>query len=463
MSEKILNGDFSAGVDYWINAPEGQPFTVESGRIKSSSNSGDVLEVTHCIDQEFSSIYTVMSALISAWRRYEAPAGGVSNGQVISKVWLRKPDTTWVVLADETQAGATGEGQLLTALDILASMATQGNYILRLYSNVTSAKSNNIVSGSNPYSSWGLSNITLDDPNAYVESNSGDLYEQTGYVEKNFVVTAAAHTARITVWALGAVNLGHEIDGYARFVVKLKKVGGPEWTLYSGEPTPNSWQKILDNVDISGYVTSAGTYQIYIEGKTASSYDSAGPSIYINQSFIGTMSVSFESYSYEVSHGYFDDIFLALTAKRTKVVLEVLGAGERTGLTPAFSSLEILKIAESTSTRKFRMFTVSEALGIAETCIRKIKITVLEALKVAGKLIRFKKDSDESFKLAEDYSLKCTRRKTNLEGMGISERLTGILTIGNYRVYITIGTPTGWLAETRKSTTWRRDELIEGH
>lgn len=140
MAEKIVNGDFTPGVENWSNGPEGQPFGWESGIITSSSNSDNDDEVTHCIQQEFNISQVVLEAKLTAWNNWDAYVGGIHNGTVQNKIWLRKPDASWVTIKDETHSGETGSGYLATAEDITAHFSQMGNYLLRLYSNVTASK-----------------------------------------------------------------------------------------------------------------------------------------------------------------------------------------------------------------------------------------------------------------------------------------------------------------------------------
>ena len=140
MSERILNGDFSLGSAYWTNpAGVGLAFSIGAGTATGASNPSGSLEWTYKMCQQFSSNDEIITAVITVWAGWEAYSDYIDgHNQFI--VELEKPDTTMVSLVDTTKTAVVGSGNILSASDISAHMATYGNYKLWLTLKTKSAR-----------------------------------------------------------------------------------------------------------------------------------------------------------------------------------------------------------------------------------------------------------------------------------------------------------------------------------
>jgi len=162
---KILNGDFSSGLDSWHNGVGEDPFVLDAEKIKGSSYSASVLLKTYKIAQSFYSNEEVIAGKITVWCKWLAYAGDVSDGYNQFVVELVKPDTTSVTLLNSTKTANSGSSNLLDAVDITAHLAQYGIYWIYLTLKTMSGKSDN--PDSPPPYSYGVSygwydNISID-------------------------------------------------------------------------------------------------------------------------------------------------------------------------------------------------------------------------------------------------------------------------------------------------------------
>ncbi len=303
------------GTTSWTSPISGyNSFGYSDNRIYCGSNSSDTTDVSYGIYQTVAiSGVPVLGATLSAWRRYESVSATTHDGHVTSTVQIKKPDATIVTLATETKTGETGEGYILSVADIKSILSADGNYDIRLISTVASGDSNvaGSVSAENPYGSWTNSGMTLYGNNCYVTSNSGDRNDVSGYVEKSIVTSAAASSARISLDAMRTV---YQTDpggmGHGLITVTLTKSGGATTTLYDGDIGNDSWTTILNNVDVSSYMTTAGTYTLRLYGLVESGY--VAPDYQQSTVYFGSCSlyVSWDSHTYTPSWGVWDNISL---------------------------------------------------------------------------------------------------------------------------------------------------------
>ena len=162
---KIQNGDFSSGFDSWHNGVGEDPYILDAGKIKGNSHSSSVLLKTYNIAQSFYSNEEVVSGKITAWCKWVAPGGNISDGYSRFVVELVKPNTTSVTLLDSTKTAESSEGYLLNDSDIKTHLAQYGIYWIYLTLKTLSSKGDN-PDAPPPYS-YGVSygwydNISID-------------------------------------------------------------------------------------------------------------------------------------------------------------------------------------------------------------------------------------------------------------------------------------------------------------
>jgi hypothetical protein len=461
---RILNGDFGNGTDDWENGPSDYPFIWDSQYKWIRGDSPEIDYKTFTIQQPFNIADTVILAKLTAWRRYEAVAGNFVDGEVISRVKLQKPDASWVTLADETKTAETGGGNILDQYDILSHFGTQGNYKLMLQSRVRSAcdRTNHTEKIEEPYGPWTNNGFTIDDPNCYVKSYAATPIEKYAKIEKNIEILGGAHTATLTLDARGLVNLYCSYPGYAHFKVTLSKSGGGSWVLYDGYLTSGDWTTILNALDIKNYMTGAGVYTLKLEAWVASGWDGE-ETYYQSEAFYGNceLTAQWYSYAYTVSRGFWDDIVLDINIKKYKTVVESIGASEATGKKISIPKKEDIFLAESYTTFRLRLKTVSESIGLAESYFKKIYKLVKEEIglqefyqKGIGKIV-----AEDCF-LAESYSTRKIIRGSRGESIGLSEKLTAKRTAGNIITTYEITDLTQWEDRAPAVTPWIKEKTV---
>jgi hypothetical protein len=454
MAQVILNGDFSAGFDYWYN----WNYVLDAGRIKRSSNAGDANENIGTIEQTFAVNDQVIDAKITAWRRYESVSGGVSNGYVRSRAILIKPDLTSEDLCDETKTALTGEGNILDNVDITSKFTQQGNYKLRLRTYVASAKNQPQSGVSNPYGTWTNSGFTISNPNCYLMSGQ-NINEYTATIYKSFTIDQPAVDGKITVNAKGLVDAG-DFTGYARFVVRLLKPGmAGEVTLYDGYLSDDAWTTILNNLDITAHLSAAGTYRLTLLAYVKSSRLDGPPIEYlVSEAWYGTLSLVAKWYTYSVSSGFWDNISLDIKIKKFKTVFESLEASDVPQKKISVSNTkEDLEMAESYSTRSFIGKVVSEILELKEWFSNKVFKTIkedLEATEAWYSIGHYQKDVKEDIDFGENYSMILKKPKQVKEDFELMESYSAKKTAGNIETTYLFGEPTEWQPISPTVTPW---------
>lgn len=342
MAEKILNGNFFSDLSSWYN----WDFVWDTGRARATSYADSATEKIHTLDQTFSVSGAVSQALITAWRRYEAPTGTSVSGYVRSIVELHKPDLTYETLVDETKTGLTGEGNLLSSSNITSKFTQQGDYTLRLQTKVASARDESQAGVSNPYDTWTNDGFTLSSPNCYKISGQ-NITEYTATIYKTFTIANSIFDGKLTVNAKGIVTSG-AFTGYARFVVRLLKPGtAGEVTLYDDYLSDGNWTAILNNLDITAHLSTDGTYRLTLLAYVKSSRDPDSPyDYYPSEAWYGTLSLVAKWYEYSVSNGYWDNISLDVTGGISLVVADSTHAHAVDNV--ALTQAHALVVAEAT-------------------------------------------------------------------------------------------------------------------
>ena len=465
MPNKLLNSDFSSGTDSWENGPSDYPFYWDPTYkwIRGDSPSGPDYKV-FTIQQPFNVADTVILAKLTAWRRYESVAGNFIDGAVKARVKLQKPDSSWVTLAEETKTAQTGSGNILDQYDILTHFSQIGNYKLMLQTESRAAcdRTNQTEKIEEPYGPWANNGFTIENPNCYVKSYADSQVEKYAKIEKQIEIYGATHTATLTLDAKGLKNLYCPYQGKAHFKVTLAKSLGGTWTLYEGGLYDGNWTTILNALDIKTYMNSAGTYTLTLESWVISGWD-GGATYYQSEAWFGNceLNAQWYSYDYTVSRGFWDDIVLDINIKKYKTVVESIGASEATGKKISVPKKEDLFLAESYTTFRLRLKTVSEECFLAESYFKKIYKLVKEEIglqefyqKGIGKIV-----AEDCF-LAEAYS---TRKKiigSGSESVSLSERLSAKRTAGNIITTYEITDLTDWQDGAPTVTAWIKEKTV---
>jgi len=493
MSEKILNGDFSSGFDNWDNGVGGgQAFTLDSGKAKGSGHEDSIFEKIYKIRQQFEANDEAIIAKISAWGQWEGVTGDY-DGYNWFIIELKKPDTSMVELLNVKKTGISGSGMLLDEVDIKSNFDQYGNYELWLTLKTRSKRDNEQTSLSEPYADWtnGGDLFSLYDDNNKIKEVS-DEFSETQYIAtmtKQFTINEPAFYAPLTVQAKGYKE---DPLAIATANVRIRKVGEAWQDLYNGQLTGDNWQNIINDQDVSSYISSSGTYELQLRAFVQSTEISG--QYYTGEIHFGNVDFTAKWYEYSQSHGWYDNIFLPMSVKKYKAVTETIGAsGKLQGVTSITES-EIIQMAESIKKfPKIKRFLesvgiaetyeafagkkaeVKEILAVLEAYLKKAKIFKSESVAIAESyeiLASFNVEIKEILQLVESYSKKVIISKT--EAIGISEAILAVKqkiknvreaikinefiaakrTHGNLETSYTMGAPLEWTELEKQQTQW---------
>jgi len=318
MSEKVVNGGFLGGATSWSTISGYTGYNYADNKINGDSSASATTDVSYGYYQTIAISGTVLGATISAWRRYESQSGNTHNGHVTSTLQIKKPDTTIITIATETKTAETGEGYIASAVDVKAIINSgDGDYDVRLITTVASADQDTEggTSLAEPYDTWTSSGMVIKNPNCYIISNTNNVNEVDGYVEKSFVVSAVPTSARLTLDGLGYATEGTEQAGASRMTITLSKSGGDTWTLLDTyDYIDDTWHTIIGNMDLTSYITASGTYTLHCRGRVRSAYNYELPLYSFIQSYayFGNcdLQVAWGGHVYTKSYGYWDNISL---------------------------------------------------------------------------------------------------------------------------------------------------------
>jgi hypothetical protein len=467
---KLLNGDFLNSTDNWENGPSDYPFIWDPTYkwIRGDSPSGPDYKV-FTIQQPFNVSDMVILAKLTAWRRYESVAGNFVDGAVKARVKLQKPDSSWVTLADETKTAQTGSGNILDQYDVLSHFSAQGNYKLMLQTESRAAcdRTNHTEKIEEPYGPWTNTGFTIEDPNCYVKGYVASPIEKYAKIEKSIEILDGAHTATLTLDAKGLVNLYCSYPGYAHFKVTLSKTGGGTWVLYDAYLSDGNWTTILNALDLTSYMTSAGTYTLKLEAWVASGWD-GDVTYYQSEAWFGNceLTAQWYSYTYTVSRGFWDDINLDICRKVFKTVVESIGCSESQTKKISIGAKEDLFLSESYQALRLNVKkTVSEEIYMAESFFKKIYKIVkeeigLKELSYSGIRVGLNKAVTEDLFLDESFSWRKLIRREAMESISLSEKLTAKRTAGNIVTYFDITDLTEWQDRTPVVTAWIKEKTV---
>jgi hypothetical protein len=467
MPNYLVNGDFLNGVTGWTNGPVDNPFDWISqyAWIRGDSNAADSNYKKYNIQQQVSVSDEVISAKVTAWRRYECDGGNYVNGTVKSRVKLQKPDSSWVTLADETKTAQTGSGNILDNYDVLSHFYQTGNYKIFLETEDCSAcdATNHVATVQNPYGPWTNNGFTIEDPNCYIKSYTNSQVEKYAKIEKDIEILGPTHAATLTLDARGFVVTA-PYPGYAHFKVTFSKVYGDSWVLYDNYLTDGSWTTILNNVDIHTYMNSAGVYTLKLETWVVSSWDGAS-TYFQSEAYYGSCNLNAQwySYAYKISSGFWDDISLDILVKKYKTVIERIGSAESKSVDAKKQGSEGVKLVESYSYAKTSVKTVSEAIGLAESYVRKVYKVVAEAIgfhETYFPRATLLKTIAEAIGLSESYSKIKKKPLSVVEVCGLKETISAIKTTDDLIIYYSILPELEWDSGVAAQTAWIKTRTV---
>lgn len=507
MSEKILNSSFDFGtppyiVDDWDNGVGGgdpfvlmvEPGNPDSYRIRGGSYEESISEKTYKIRQQFGVNDEAIIAKISAWGWWNAYTGDV-DGYNKFIIELKKPDTSMVELLNVTKTGLIGFGQLLDEVDIKSNFDQYGNYELWLTVKTKSKRDDESTSVEEPYDSWTNSDFSLYDSNNKIKcvSNPYDENVVTAIIYKDFTINGPAHTATLTVEGKGIME-AFGCGNMAR--VRIRKVGVGTWsTLYDqNNIDAGVFQNWLNGIDISSYLTTAGTYRLEFYAEAQSWEEPPVGPYHQAEIHFANCALSAEWYEYTRSYGWYDDISLEMSVKKFKVVTEAIGASGKLQGVASITESEIIQMAESIKKfPKIKRFLesvgiaetyeafagkkaeVKEILAVLEAYLKKAKISKSESVAIAESyeiLSSFNVEIKEVLQLVESYSKKVITSKAEVIGISeailaikqkikniresvkISEFIAAKRTHGNLETTYTMGVPLEWTELEKQTTQW---------
>lgn len=464
MPEKIVNGSFDSGFDYWTNPTGGgEAFTLDAGKAKAISNALNTTPIEHSMLQGFANSDYVLSGKISVWGQWNVPSGNISNGSCRFRVRLVDPTSTSHTLLDTTKTPEVSSGWLLNNEDITAKFGSYGNFVLKLDCYPASAKNDNQASVSNPYTSWTKSpEIVMYDGNNKIKvvSYSSGGGDKTGVATKTFVVDKPSYDSRITVKVKGFQPGLPGDKAYGSIV--LIKPSSERITLWNGDYADDIWHTVLNNADITAHVQAAGTYELEFFAAVASGWEEETEQWIPSEFHFDDCNLTAKWYTYTQAQGWFDNISIILLCRYTKVVKEDLGTGEMPTKKALLSEKEDLALSEFYSTNVFRGKVVSEPLALQETYWRKVFKIVKEDLGLGESYFvpNFFKMEKEDLGLSETYFTNRRLPKIVKEDLGLRERLWAKLTRGNIVITYDLTTKTDWNITPGVTTPWVKRKVI---
>ncbi len=449
MAERLTNPGFTGSLDGWTNGVQGGSafaFSV-GGYAKGSGGAADNLLKTYRMKQQISVTGIMIQGLAEVLGKWEGVAGNLNDGSSRFVVSLIKPSGTSVQLVDVTKTAVTGSGAILSSTNILAHLTEEGFYDLLLELYVRSAKFSGSASVTENYSSWVNSGFAIiAGPEARrVAPVSGSA---TATIKKAFDIDAAPSSAHLTVAAKGTAG-----GGGARAKVKLVKPNGTEIQLVSIILSGDTWSNIVNNMDISGYLTTVGQYEVKLIAEVTD-----GASLNF-----GNVALSASWTGYVQAFGWYDSASLDISVKKTKVVIESMGMVDLPEKKAAKAlPLEGITLSESLVTRKFRGVFGFDGISFTEGFSKVVKKVVVEGLKFQESLFRgvgFMKVVSEGLQFLESYLTRRLARRTETETLGLLESVSARVLTGNLIIYPVLVAPTTWADGVPASTSWSKTKI----
>lgn len=463
MSNRIQNGDFSAGFNYWYNgAGGGLAYTLDSGKAKASSLAGSTSPQLYKMYQPFDKNYYGISARIWVWAQWQAASGNVSDGYNQFIVQLVKPSGSTVDLVNTTKTGVSSSGYILNNADILTHMSEYGTYKLWLLCRSVAAKDHYTGSDSvsEPYGTWtdgsSWAFTKYDSNNKIYVYREPDGPARWGSISKTFSVDyVPPDSATVTIEAKG-VDYHPANDGITTARVRLYKPDDSYVTLYDAELTGNTWTNILNNADISSHITQTGTYKLvlyaYVDG------DGAGDSYRQEVHFANVdLNVSWSWDEYTQSFGWFDNITLDLKIRRGKMIKEDVGCTDDPDKKTMIDAAEGINLGESFSSQVYRPKSVKEDIALSDILSMKALSEIKEdvGLVESYNIVRgVQRTEKEDIGLDEILSYFRIYTRTIKADIGMKESLTGERTSGNVITKIPIVEFPVWEDVAQPGTLW---------
>jgi len=234
MSERIQNGNFSSGFDYWLNGSPPFAYTWDSGKAMATSPGGTTAGKYFHIKQSFAVNYEVISADIDAWYQWSCPECSPpwhdEDGSAEFWVILIKPNLDEIELAHIAKSGITsGSGWLLQNEDIKSHFDQQGNYKIYLKCRVASAKGHDAFGDPVYCRSYGwYDNISIDikiKKTKVVFEAVGATDEPQGLVKKTVKENTGASESYSTTFIKSKLvsEAAGAVEGFSMLIKKTVK------------------------------------------------------------------------------------------------------------------------------------------------------------------------------------------------------------------------------------------------
>lgn len=468
MSEQLTNGNFSSGLAGWTNGIEGaRAFVAESGMARAISDDDDAYEKYHRMTQGFGRYDEVISGNVDVDYQWDCGVGNTSSGAARFIVGLKKPDSSIVELANVLKSGS-GSGALLTNKDIKSYLNQNGTYYLRLEARVKSAKQVDSESDDcdTPYGSWTNYWMTLYGSNykCFRSSPVSDLSDYEGYVTKSFYSSANPDTANVSVYAKGIAETTVIQPGDCKIQVILIRPGLSDVYLFNQSMSDNTWWEVVNNMDISGYLTVSGTYYLRLKTivRTAKDYLN---NTYISEGHFGAcdLNVSKTTTTYPTTKAYFDNASVDKVVKKTQVLTEQIGTIGVDSRESSIVKSETAILSESHSyihevAKVFESFL--ENMQLSESVAKKITLNILEYFVLAetpyyGAMKVFSDTDIAVFDEIFDYFVR--KFTTQSDEVSFGEWIGLVRQRGNVRITYTPIVETAYGEVIGPETNWRKE------
>lgn len=302
-------------------------------------------------------------------------------------------------------------------------------------------------------------------------------------IDQEFSVNDQVIIGKISVWAKWDCYPG-VMDGYCRFVVKLKKPSAPWTTIINCLKQGESGEGyILNEDDILGLLDQQGNYRLKLDLYVAGALIQIEP-----------------SEQYEKSKGWFDNISLEIAVKKYKTVIEHIGgdgslmidglyhesADEQIKLSEAKNFLlKCVKTGKIGLAEFFEITSgfnkqVKESIALKEFFGILVKYSILEKIGLnefysitsgftknvleyfgllESKTVKTSTSKSEIVKLTENYEAHKRYPKSSLENINFIETISAKRIAGNVITYFNELTPISWQETSKVSTQWIKKKI----
>jgi len=461
---RILNGDFSLGFDYWDNGIGGYAYTLVSGRATATSfpDSGNLK--TYIMKQSFSLNDEVVSATITIAAQWACAAVGTEQDGVVKfKVELEKPDTSKVTLYEATKTNEDGAAWILNLGNVAAHFTQYGNYKLWFTCQVSSCI---FISGPTTQGYYSPGTVVDDSAVGTVPWNTPNNAKSSNNV---YTFVGAPPFDPATSHYLKATNFGFSVPDGATIdgiVVQIERKPNAASKVSDSRVHIVKWTGAIGatNKKKAGYWSTTETYYTY--GLSSDKWGETWTPARINDADFGVvLSVVCQPMglasvdhirimvfytvppTYGESIGNYDNINLDIAVKKYKTVHERMGGVEAYSPHQSRQSIttsDIMALKEDYSVKVSKV--VAEQIGMVESYSTKVSPC------------QFSSASD-IMGLHESYSIMKKQFRSVAESIGLVERLQAKRTQGNVVTTFTIQDLTQWNDVPPTVTPWVKTKI----